>query len=95
MWILRLNDMRTSKIEIMQTVVRAETEEEITSFLKNETVEQYMDDKWCKSFKKGGILEWFNPTSLHGGIINVGNEESWKNDAIEAYKADILSIPTI
>ena len=96
MWILRLNDMRTPKIEIMQTVVRAETKEEIQSFLESETVESYKDDNWRKSFRKNGPLEWFNPpTGYEGGIVDVGTEESWVKDAIEAYNTDILSIPTI
>ncbi len=95
MWILRLNDMRTPKIEIMQSVVRAETKEEIASFIENETVERYTDDNWDKSFRKGGILEWFNPPNRFGGIIDMETEESWINDAIEAYKVDVLSIPTI
>lgn len=95
MWILRLNDMRTPNIEIMQTVIRAETKEKIESLMANETIEPYKDDSWHKIFKKDGILEWFNAPSRFGGIIDMGTEQDWIDDTIEAYKTDVLSIPTI
>ncbi len=96
MWILRLNDMRAANIENVQAIFRAETNEQIEAFLEKESVPQYRDGQWQKYYRKDGPLEWFNPASgYEGGIIDVGSEESWINDAIEAYKVDILSIPTI
>lgn len=68
MWILQLNDMRSGRIEHSEMVVRAETKEELESFVEKEKVESYRtdDDRWAKSFRKGGLLEWFNqPSNQH------------------------------
>ena len=70
MWLLRLNDMRSSKIENLQNVCVAESKEELESFLKSQEAEPYNDTgsnsihgnsyTYRKSYKKGGPLEWYN-----------------------------------
>lgn len=96
MWILRLNDMRTPKIETVNAICRAETCGPLIAFLEKESVPRYQDGKWLKSYKKGGSLEWFNPApGEKDGVIDVGTEEEWVQDAREAFNTYILSIPTI
>lgn len=96
MFVLMLNDMRSSNIENLKPVVRAETAEEIESFLERETVDNYRDDRWSKVYKQGGPLEWYNPPwSFEQHIIDVGTEDDWVNDAIEAYQRQIIALPTI
>jgi len=64
MFILYMNDMRSSKFEQLQPVLQAPTKEEIVTFLEEQTVEVYTEPRgdgfWGKSFKKGGPLEWYN-----------------------------------
>jgi len=66
MYVLCLNDMRSSKIEILQDVARAETKEQLKAFVEKHKVEPYLtDERWSKVFKQDGILEWFNPPYDH------------------------------
>ena len=60
MWMLYLNDMRSSNIETLTAVARAEDKETLENLLISEKVESYSDGRWGKSFRKGGPLEWFN-----------------------------------
>lgn len=60
MWILNLNDMRSSNIETQTTVARADTMEDLQDFLKSQETEPYIEGRWQKFFKKGSLLEWFN-----------------------------------
>ena len=60
MFVLQLNDMRSATPEMLSSVARAETKEELESFLEDQKVESYRDGQWAKSFKKGGLLEWCN-----------------------------------
>ncbi len=60
MFVLVLNDMRSSHIETPFSVCLGETREEILDLIKRETVEVYKDGKWGKTFRKGGPLEWYN-----------------------------------
>lgn len=62
-WILMLNDMRSPKIEYSELAIVAGSREEIEAILKRESVEPYRDDRWGKTFRKGGPLEWFNRPS--------------------------------
>lgn len=87
MWILQLNDMRSSKIEISTTVVRAETKEELESFIERERVEGYHDDNWGKGFRKDGPLEWFNQPSNNHFEPYVDMGLWWQNN--------VMSIPEI
>lgn len=59
-WLLSLNDMRSPKIEIMTGVCWAETEQELLDLLEKEAVPTYQDDRFMKSHRKGGPLEWYN-----------------------------------
>lgn len=59
-WILYLNDMRSSKCEVLTKVCRADTREELVALLERESVEMYRDGGWVKTLRKGGPLEWFN-----------------------------------
>ncbi len=76
MWVLMLNDMRSSKAEILEAVAKAETKEQLEAFIERERVEPYSDPienpredtayaafpkSWGKTFRKGGPLEWYNP----------------------------------
>jgi hypothetical protein len=64
-WILYLNDMRTSHIETCQVLARAETKEALVRYVKQETVAAYNETiqsyTWGKVFRKDGPLEWYNP----------------------------------
>lgn len=65
MWILLLNDMRFPKIEMRQAVARAPTREDLVAWIEREKVEGYREPRdqhrhWGKSFRKGGLLEWYN-----------------------------------
>jgi hypothetical protein len=44
MWVLLLNDMRSSKSENLQPVVRAETKEALKAFVESQKVEPYVTD---------------------------------------------------
>jgi hypothetical protein len=59
-WILNLNDMRFPHIEELTFVCWANSIEELKEFVNQETVEYYRDDKWGKTFRKFGPLEWYN-----------------------------------
>jgi len=99
MWILLLNDMRaTTNIENLEPVCKAETREELESFLQRETVPGYFDGQWGKNFKKGGPLEWYNPPfSGDQHFVNVGTKDDWMRRAGESYdrKIGMLPYPTI
>ena len=76
MWVLQLNDMRASQIEIVHPVARAETREALQAFMDRERVEPYNDERWGKSFRQGGPLEWCNPPfSGDRAIVHVGSRE--------------------
>ena len=59
-WILNLNDMRFPHVEDLVYVCWANTLEELQAFVNREQVETYKDDKWGKTFRKFGPLEWYN-----------------------------------
>jgi hypothetical protein len=59
-WILNLNDMRFAHVEELVFVCWANTIEELREFVNQETVEYYKDNKWGKTFRKFGPLEWYN-----------------------------------
>jgi len=60
MFILVMNDMRYANIETLSELCWASSVEEIDAFLASETVEGYRDERWGKSYRKGGPLEWKN-----------------------------------
>lgn len=97
MFVLVLNDMRASQIEIVNPRFRAETKEELETFLESEKVEKYTtDNRWGKSYRQGGPLEWYNPPfSMDEYIVDVGTAGSWAESAIANYDAQIMGLPTI
>lgn len=92
MWILSLSNMTGSKYEnSLQPVAWADTREELEALMERERVEPYKDDRFSKSFRKGGPLEWFNPPHLGDddffGILyinNYGTREEKVQSAIQA-----------
>ncbi len=44
MFVLKLNDMRSPRVEILASVFRAATKEELVSYLQSQLVEGYSDD---------------------------------------------------
>lgn len=60
MWILQLNDMRSSKFEDVQPVLCAKTRERLVEVIKSEKVKPYLTGRWSKTFRKDGPLEWCN-----------------------------------
>jgi hypothetical protein len=76
MFVLSLNDMRSPKFEQRQYVARATTMKELEAFLERERVDVYQDvvdepdgvKTYSKSFRRGGLLEWFNPPADYHGV---------------------------
>ena len=62
MFVLVLNDMRSAHYESRHDVARAERVEELLALYQRERVANYQDGRWGKAFRRGGPLEWFNPT---------------------------------
>lgn len=94
MWVLLLNDMRASNVETQEPVCKAETREELESYLQRETVEPYMDGQWGKHFRQGGPLEWYNPPfGCDNAFINVGTREDWMRRASDEYDRKIGMLP--
>lgn len=100
MYILRLNDMRGPKVEVLTDICIADTKEELENFIKTETVESYKDEtpenKWTKVFKKGGPLEWYNPpTSIDHCFMEILSEEDYVERKRTEYKNFLESIPRL
>lgn len=96
MFVLVLNDMRYAHVEQTRAVVRADSPEEIFAFLERERVEPYRDeDRWWKNFRRGGLLEWFNPPSNPRAIQNVGTLEDWMHKAADRYREEVLGLPEV
>jgi len=96
MFVLQLNDMRSSNVEIVSSVARAETAEELTAMMERESVEPYRseDDRWYKCYREGGPLEWFNPPfSMDVHIVDVGDEEEWAESARVDFQNRVMIIP--
>ena len=96
MWILQLNDIRESP-DIVKPIVRAETKEDLKEFVKGEMVDPYQDGEYGKMFKRGSILEWFNPpvSQVSQAYVNVQDEETWAERARVDFRDRVLSIPEI
>lgn len=97
MFLLQLNPM-THRAESVQPICIAESKESLVNFLITETVEEpYNDNSYLKYFKKGSILEWYNPPDETGeawidvpAIVDIGTVEDWKMRAEEQYN-DLIS----
>lgn len=66
-FVLVLNRMTSSNIENCEAVAVFDTLEQGQAFLEASAVESYSDGQWGKSYRKGGMLEWFNTPSEHFG----------------------------
>ncbi len=97
MWVLRLNDMRTSNVEIMTDICRAETREELVRFVKRLIVKPYIDidfndihgpgHGYQKYFEKHSRLEWFNAPLFNGPMIaDMGDYDSHMAKASNAWE---------
>lgn len=98
MWVLFLNDMRSSNIENLQPVCRAETRSALDALLQREAVPGYRDGQWGKSFRQGGPLEWFNPPwsgDERQHFQDAGTEADWAANAVRAYQQRVMSLPTL
>lgn len=62
--VLRLNDMRGPKFEVL-TQVCTGTRRQLEELVSRETVPGYRDGQWSKTFRAGGPLEWFNRPMAH------------------------------
>jgi hypothetical protein len=94
MWLLQLNDMRASQIEIMAPVARADSRASIMALLTREGTAPYRDGPWRKEFRQGGPLEWFNPPSGEYGCIffEVLPLDAWLE---EEYMSYLASFPVV
>lgn len=80
-WVLALNPMRANT-ETGEIVAWSNDKDKLMNWYKALLVEPYIDEgtpsfqchgdsrKWSKTFKKGSILEWFNPMDNAEGNPN-------------------------
>lgn len=96
MFVLCLNDMRSSNAEITISVFRSEEREPMEKFLKDERVETYKDGTWGKVFRAGGPLEWYNEPYEHlgQGILEV-SEGVWVEEARQRWQNMVQAIPEL
>ncbi len=73
MYVLILNDMRSSQIQTCTRAVWADTKEELVKLMADCKVEPWNDESkigpgvWGKVYKKGSVLEWYNePVDYYG-----------------------------
>lgn len=97
MYALFLNPM-TSKAEHTSIVAISKSSETLQNLLNTEAVEPYKDGNFHKVYRKGGILEWFNPPypgnidfSGNPVIINIGTVEDWIEKTVADYNNFVLS----
>lgn len=97
-WLLRLNDMRASQIEILTTVAVASTREALQAFMAAEAITPWSDGQWGKSFRAGGPLEWYNPPwgwDDDRAFVNIGTREDAMAHAAANYDAYVNSAPRV
>lgn len=96
MWILLLNDMRSSNIETLLPRARAATKEALMRLLESERVDPYRDGQWGKSYRVGGPLEWCNPPfefEIESHFLDVDAWVAAERSRIEANMLSLLSLP--
>jgi hypothetical protein len=84
LWTLVLNRMTAPKIE-MATVIMASLDRQklvdyyTECYLLQGYVDVINDVRWHKSFKRGSLLEWFNPVSSLTQLDTFGHglHENW------------------
>lgn len=92
MYLLQLNPI-TANAERVVPICYASTIEELETFLRENIVEPYRDGYFIKHFRKGSILENYNPPDDLGeswinvpSIVYIGTVEEWMENArIEYY----------
>jgi hypothetical protein len=93
MWVLQLNPM-TDRFERVDPVAVADTPQALEQFLVDQTApEPYQDGNYYKVFRKGSVLEWYNPPlGGHVGfnvpaIFDIGTAEDWADRARKEFDA--------
>ena len=95
MWILFLNDMRMSQIEMSEAVARAESKEVLKAFVEGERVEPYRDGQWGKCFRQGGPLEWYNdPWDEDALFRDVGSKEEYMQRCSDNWDREFMCLPS-
>ncbi len=102
MFILQLNPMM-GNFESLRPVARAETKDALMAYVEAQRVEGYSDEdgqnmcggKLNKSFRKGGVLEFFNPPDREECFVDVGTKEDWAQQAMARYEQTVNSIPPV
>jgi len=92
---LHLNDMRSSKIEILNTVAVACSEQRLRDFMEEHLAEEpYRDEHWSKVFKKGSPLEWYNkPWSGDRAVVD-GWIEEYELQSYLSMKPSVVNLMT-
>ena len=89
-------DPKTSQVETMDAIARAETKEELEQFMENEKVDSYKDGQWVKAFRRGGPLEWYNPPwRCDRTIIDVGGADEWVARARRSFEEQVMIVPLV
>lgn len=103
-YVLVLNDMRSSQIEIPAEVMRSTDRQRLVDLLESERVENYQDGPWHKVFRCGGPLEWFNPPSATGedgvdvfgfGVQEWVDVDTYLQRMREKYEERLADIPEL
>lgn len=101
MYILQLNPI-TANSERVVPVACSESSLELRNFLKRESVEPYRENGFLKSFRKGSILENFNPPDQSEeawigvpAIADIGTEQDWANQAVLDYQSIVKDLVAI
>lgn len=87
LYILTMNPI-TGRTENGEITAISYSKQALIDFHNRESVENYRDDTWSKSFRKGSLLEWFNPLySFEIDYYGHGIREEWANvDEVENIK---------
>ncbi len=94
MYLLKLNDMRSPQVEIMQPIGIFESLDQIHRFLHAEEVSAYKDGQWNKRYRQGGPLEWFNPPIfMEESFEEFPSEEEFISKQRQRYRDYISGIP--
>ena len=95
MFILYLNDMRSSNIEILTRIAKADDPTTLHN-LMTDCEGPWADGKWNKYYRKDSPLEWCNPPYDPGtdGVIEVLSIEEYVEDQRKRYQKLLDSIPT-
>lgn len=75
----------SDRCEARSIVAISYDKQRLIDLIESNRVEQYVDDdRWRKSFKKGSVLEWYNPFSHSGDYVEFttfwdvgGIQEEW------------------